>query len=182
MPRKFQTKSQSYTIPQTLDEFTNSLCYGQRIFLGVKENEDISIILRQIDGYYYPIVTGLPWDEKKSLNFGKLVLTCNIIDLYPIAMHLINLVSEMAQRETRLLRREPSKIEKLAGIDKLNLYSELAALDFLRTSMDKTMEQVMLTPYNECLVRFMMAKETIAYQERLFERQKDDQLSKIKRK
>lgn len=62
----------------------------------------------------------------------------------------------------------PSKKELAAGIEKLNPFAELSSLDFLRDNMKITMQEVMLTPYNECLVRFMMAKETMDYQERYY--------------
>jgi len=180
LPEYFKLNRKKYPIPKSLDEFSDAICYGQRIFMGQKEDEDFSIILRQIDGYYYSIVTGEEWDDKKALIFGKKVLTCRVIELYPIAMHLLSLVLEMAERERKMLHREPTTMEKLAGIDELNIFSELAALDFLRSSMNKTVEQVMLTPYNECLVRFLMAKRTIDYQERLFDRQKAEQMIKYK--
>lgn len=182
LPEHLMINKKRYEIPKDMTEFCENICYGQRMFLGRKETDDVSVILRQITGYYFTKATGDRWDEKKSLLFGKYVLTCKIIDLYPIAMHLISLVSEMAEREQKLLHREPTKTEKIAGIDKLSVFAELSALDFLRTSMGITVEEVLLSPYNECLVRFMMAKEVDDYQKRYFERVKDDQEAKYKRK
>ena len=179
LPEYFTLKK-NYPIPKDLDEFTENICYGQRLFLIRKEENDIAMILRLIDGYYYPIVTGEPWDEKKSLLFGKRVVNCKIIDLYPLAMHLVALVSEMSERENKLLHRSPTKQEKVAGIDKLSIFSELTSLDFLRDSLKKTIDEVILTPYNECLVRFMLAKETAAYQERYFDVLKREAESKNK--
>ena len=131
-----------------------------------EENNEYGIILRIIDGYYYPLFTKNKWDEEKALFLGKKVLTCVVKELYPVAMHLISMVKEMADKEQKLLHREPSKIEKASGIDKLSVFSALSALDFLRDSLKLSIEEVMLTPYNECLVRFMFAKETLEYQER----------------
>ena len=158
-----------YEIPDTLESFTENICYGQRLFIVRKEDNDFGTILRMIDGYYYPIVTKLKWDEEKALLFGKKVLTCKAIELYPVAMHLITLTAEMVTREQKLLHREPTKIEQAAGIDKLNKYSDLTALDFLRDSLKLTTQEVLLTPYNECLVRFMLAKDVAEFQERHFE-------------
>jgi hypothetical protein len=84
-------------------------------------------------------------------------------------MHLISLVGEMIEKEQKLLHREPSKQELAAGIEKLNVFSDLTSLDFLRDTMKCTVPEVLLTPYNECLVRFMIAHETNSYQERYFE-------------
>jgi hypothetical protein len=84
-------------------------------------------------------------------------------------MHLTNLVSEMAERERSLLHREPSKTELAAGIEKLNVFSELTSLDFLRDAMKVTVPEVLLTPYNECLVRFMIAKAQADFQERYYD-------------
>jgi hypothetical protein len=169
LPEYFLINKWKLPIPHNLDEFTDNICYGQRLFLVTKEDNDIGLILRVIDGYYYPLLTKKTWDEEKALTFGKKVITLKVVNLYPVAMCLINFIAEMIEREQRLLHREPSKIEKAAGIDKLNIFSELTTLDFLRDSLKKTTEEVMLTPYNECLVRFMLAKEIGSYQERYFD-------------
>lgn len=155
-----------YSVPADLNEFSESICYGQRLFLVREEQNDIGAILRVMDGYYYPIVSRKKWDDDKALLFGRKVLNCRAKELYPVSMHLITLVSELAEREKKLLSREPSKLEKAAGIEKLTIFSELTALDFLRESMGKTEAEVMLTPYNECLVRFMLAREQASFNER----------------
>ena len=155
-------------VPKDMSEFCESICYGQRIFLAQKEDNDFGVIVRMMDGYFYPLVTGEKWDTDKALLFGENVLSLPVKDLYPVAMHLITLVSEMAEREQKLLHREPTKIEKAAGIENLNKYSELTSLDFLRDAMKCTVPEVLLTPYNECLVRFMIAKEQADYQERYY--------------
>jgi hypothetical protein len=143
-----------------------------------KEENDFGAILRVIEGYYYPLVTRYEihklviykgtykWDEDKALLFGKYILPLKAKDLYPVAMHLTTLIGEMAEREQKLLHREPTKMELAAGIEKLNVFSELTSLDFLRDAMKCTVPEVLLTPYNECLVRFMVAKEQADYQER----------------
>jgi hypothetical protein len=166
LPENIKIRKKIYSIPNDVDTFTESITYGQRIFLTRSEDNDFGTILRVIDGYYYPIVTGEKWDEKKSLLFGRIILNCTAKELYPTAMHIVTLVSQMAEREQKLLHREPSSIERMAGIDKLNVFSELSAIDFLCQSMRKTEEEVLITPYNDCLARFMLAKETAMYQER----------------
>ena len=155
-------------VPKDMSEFCEVICYGQRIFLAQKEDNDFGVIVRMMDGYFYPLVMGEKWDADKALLFGENVLSLPVKDLYPVAMHLITLVSEMAEREQKLLHREPTKIEKAAGIENLNKYSELTSLDFLRDAMKCTVPEVLLTPYNECLVRFMIAKEQADYQERYY--------------
>jgi len=157
-----------HQVPKDMSELCEGICYGQRIFLTQKEDNDFDLIVRMIDGYFYPLVTTEKWDSDKALVFGKNVLPLPVIDLYPVAMHLITLVDEMTEREHKLLHREPTKIEKAAGIEKLNIYSELTSLDFLRDAMKCTVPEVLLTPYNECLVRFMIAKDQADYQERYF--------------
>jgi hypothetical protein len=122
-----------------------------------------------IDGYYYPIVTKNKWDENKSLLFGKKILLLKVINLYPIAMHLVSLMAELAEREKKLLHREPSKQEQAAGIDKLAKFAELTALKHLMSSLGRSREEVLLTPYNDCLVEFMLTKEQGMFAERLTE-------------
>jgi hypothetical protein len=169
-------------IPLTLEDFTDKICYGQRIFLTQQEPNDYGIILRVIDGFYYSLFTNKIWDEKKALLFGKIVITCKAFELYPIAMHFVTLIEEMLEKEYKLLHREPSRNEKAAGIDRLNVFSELTAVDFLRKEMNKNEEQVMLTPYNECLVRFMLMHETNKFQEKLMKIMRDETESKFKKK
>jgi hypothetical protein len=145
-----------------------------------KEDNDFGVIVRILDGYYYTLKTGEKWDEDKALLFGKIVINLLAKDLYPTAMHLINLVAEMAERENKLLHRDPSKVELAAGIEKLNVFSELTNLDFLRDAMKCTVPEVLLTPYDECLVRFMIAKETADFQERYFKLMQEDSKPKSK--
>jgi len=180
MPEKLKIGRKKLPIPQTLEEFTSNICYGQRLFMMRKEDNDFGVIVRILDGYYYTLKTGEKWDEDKALLFGKIVINLPVKDIYPTAMHLIILVSEMAEREQKLLHRESSGMEKAAGIEKLNVFSELTSLDFLRDAMKCTVPEVLLTPYNECLVRFMLAKETADYQERYFELMKEESKTKSK--
>ena len=167
-------------IPKNMDEFTENICYGQRLFMVRKEDNDFGVILRTMDGFYYPLATVNKWDEDKALLFGKIILTLQVIYLYPVAMHLVTLTSEMLEREQKLLHREPTKMELAAGIEKLNVFSDLVALDFLRDAMKCTVPEVLLTPYKECLVRFMLAKETAEFQERHFELMKEASKPKSK--
>jgi len=180
VPDKLKMGRKKLPVPQTLEEFTKNLCYGQRLFLMRKEDNDFGVIVRILDGYYYTLKTGEKWDEDKALLFGKIVINLLAKDLYPTAMHLINLVAEMAERENKLLHREPSKVELAAGIEKLNVFSELTNLDFLRDAMKCTVPEVLLTPYDECLVRFMIAKETADFQERYFKLMQEDSKPKSK--
>ena len=173
LPDKLKIGKKYYSMPADIDEFSKNICYGQRIFFIREEDNDIGVILRLIAGYYYTIVTGEKWDEAKALLFGKVVLDCTLIQLYPVAMHLNNLINQVIEREKNLLYREPSKLEIAAGIERLNIFSDLSALDYLRDSMKITIEEVLLTPYNECLVRFMQAKELSDFQTRYFELMKD---------
>jgi hypothetical protein len=173
VPDDIKIGKRKYKVPVTSDELAKNIVYGQWLFLNREEKHDMATILRLMDGYYYPIVKKKNWDEDKALLFGKIVLTCKVKEIYPVAMHLVNLISEVAERERKLLHREPSKIELAAGIEKLNIFKELSALDFLRDNMKITIPEVLLTPYNECLVRFMLAKETAEFHERYFELMKE---------
>ncbi len=168
VPEFIKIRHKRFSIPKTLNEFTSNICYGQKLFLVRKEDNDFGSIIRMMDGYYYPLSTKKKWDEDKALLFGKYILTLKVKDLYPIAMQLISLVGEMIEKEQKLLHREPSKQELAAGIEKLNVFSDLTSLDFLRDVMKCTVPEVLLTPYNECLVRFMIAKEQSDFQERYF--------------
>ena len=169
-----------YEIPETMSDLANKLCYGQRLFLAREEADDIGLISRMMDGYYYPIVTGQKWDEEKARLLGNKVLTCKVKELYPVAMRIITLVSEITEREVELLHKDPTKIERAAGIEELAVFAELNSLDFLRDAMKITVPEVLLTPYNECLVRFMNAKGIADYQARYIELLKIESKTKAK--
>lgn len=177
-PDQIRIGRRRYRVPADFDEFTKQLCYGQRLFFNQQEENDFGIIIRMIDGYYYPIVTGKKWDQDCALRFGKNIITCTVEEIYPVAMHLVNLYAKMIEREHKLLHRDPMKMELAAGIERLNVYSELSALDFLRDAMKIPVAEVLLTPYNECLVRFMMAKETEDYKCRYIEIMEKDMKTK----
>ena len=89
-----------------------------------------------------------------------------VVELYPVAMLLIEYMAVLIKRESRLLQRELSKTERAAGVERLSPFSALLSLDFLRDVMKITVPEVLLTPYNECLVRFMLHKEIENYRER----------------
>ena len=182
VPDQIRIKKKYYPVPRDLDQFTRSLCYGQRLFFNTNEENDYGVIIRMIDGYYFPVVMGGKWDQDKALLFGKHVITCTVIDLYPVSFHLVKLFGDMIEREHKLLYHAPSKMELAAGIEKLNVYSELSALDFLRDSMKVPVYEVLLTPYNECLVRFMLAKETEDFKTRYIELQNEELKIKSKKK
>jgi len=179
-PEQIRIGRRYYPVPSNLDQFTNNLCYGQRLFFNRQEENDFGIIIRMIDGYYYPIVTGKKWDQDHALLFGKNIITCIVREIYPVANHLVTLYAEMIEREKKLLHREPTKMELSAGIERLNVYSELSSLNFLRDAMKITVGEVLLTPYNECLVRFMLEKETEDYKARYMDLMQIDAKSKNK--
>jgi len=169
-------------VPKDVDEFTDNICYGQRLYFSKEEPNDVALILRFIIGYFYPLYKKSKWSEERSTDIVKKVLNCTLVELYPTVMHLINLTSEVAEREQKLLHREPSKIERAAGIEKLSVFSELSSLDFLCKTMNITTDQALLLSYNECLVRFMMQKEIAEYQERLMDLLRIESEAKIKKR
>ena len=103
LPDKFKIGNHRFTIPKYVDEFARNICYGQRIFFSQKEENDFGLIVRVIDGYYYPLYKNNKWDEDKALLFGKLVLNCTVNEIYPVAMHLVNLISELVEKEKNIL-------------------------------------------------------------------------------
>lgn len=177
-PEVIQIGYKDYPLPTNLDEFNENICYGQRMHFHADEVTQSGVVLRMVAGYYFPIVTKKKWDEKQSLLFAKKLINCKVKELYPTAMHLVTLVKQMAGREKDLLHRDPSKTEKLAGIEKLAVFADLTAVDFLREKMNKTEEQVMQTSYNECLVRFLHAKELAAFQDRYMDQVKRESQTK----
>lgn len=169
LPQALAFGRKRYAVPADVEMFGRNITYGQRLYFAQAEGFDLGIILRFITGYYYPIVTGRPWDETKALAFGKKVLALHVTELYPVAKHLSELMAELVTREKKLLHREPTKQERAAGIERLNKFADLTALIFLMDAFKCDEAAVMLKPYDDCLVRFMLAKEQASYQERLTE-------------
>ena len=167
-PSKISVWYLKYKVPQTVGELTENICYGQRLYLMREDENYIQCILRMLSGFYYPIAKRKQWNEDKAEKFKKNIFASKVIEAYPVASHFNNLLKEVIEREKKLLHREPSKVEKAAGIEKLNVFSELNSIDFLRDAMKIPVEEVLLTPYNECLVRFMNAKEVADFNERYF--------------
>jgi len=172
-PDTIRIKRKQYVVPKTMEEFTKSISYGQRLYLTREEENDIGAILRLINGYYYPLVTGQPWDEEKVFLIQKYVVNLQVINIYPLSVHFVAMLKETIDREEELLSREYTKTEKAAGIEKLQVFAELNSLDFLRDAMKCTVPEVLLTPYDECLVRFMNAKAIADYQDRYLKIQRE---------
>lgn len=170
------------TIPSSRDQLADNICYGQRLYLAREELNDFGIIIRLVGGYFYPEITGLKFKEDNIFGIVKNIVTCLAKDIYPVALHLVKLISELIINEQKVLYKEPTKLELAAGIEKLNAYSELNTLDFLSNVMRCTTDEVMLTPYNECLVRLMSAKEMNDYQERYFKLQMEESQLKTKKR
>jgi hypothetical protein len=154
-------------VPQELEEFCANLCYGQKLYLATEEPFDVGVILRYVAGYFYPIYTGKRWDERRALLFGKKILSSSVVTLYPVAIQLVSLMEQLAKREQAMLHREPTSEERAAGVESLNRFAALTSLIFLQEQFHCSQDEVMLLPYDDCLVRFMLAKEEGAYRERL---------------
>lgn len=182
VPERIQIGRKLYYVPTSLEEFTKDLVYGERLFLTRKSENDFDAITRIIDGYYYRRVTNKKWNEEDAIRFGKIVLTCKVFELYPVAMQILNFIDQMTDREYKLLHREPSKQEQAAGIEKLTIFAEMSNLNFLSDAMKIPIAEVFHQPYNECLVRFMLEKETNEYRERYYQIIKEESESKLKSK
>jgi len=182
LPDILKIGKKEFTIPEDMAELSRKICYGQRQYLARKEDNDFGIIIRCIGGYYYPEYFNTEWDDEKVCIFSEKILPCKVIEAYPVSLHLVTLLSELVINEQKLLHREPSKIELAAGIEKLDVFAELNVLDFLRDAMKCTVKEVLLTPYNECLVRLLNAKEIMDYQERYYKLQAEELEIKSKKR
>lgn len=169
VPATIRMGKRVLAVPQTVEEFCNTVCYGQVMYFKQREGFDVGIILRYVAGYFYPQYAQTVWDEKAALRFGSRILSLNVKDLYPVAKHLVALMEQLVQQETKLLQRTPTRQEQAAGIERLGKFADLTSLLFLQDSFKCTEAQVMQQPYNDCLVRFMLAKEQAAFAERLTE-------------
>jgi len=169
LPNNLIISLKPYGIPETMTDLCDNICYAQKIFLSKECKTDLEIIMRMITGYFYPVVTGKKWDEENALRWSKKIFGLLVQDAYPIATHIFKLKGELLKREYDYLHREPKKEEKIAGIDRLAKYAELDAIDYLSDVLKITRDEVLLTPYNTCLVRFMQAKDKAVFNEKLTE-------------
>jgi len=169
LPELLTIRGKKLTIPTNLNDFCDNVTYGQKIFFQRPEENEYGIVLRFISGYFYPLFSGKEWDENRALKFGSFVLRSKVLEVYPVALHLVTLMGQLAEREVKLLERKPTSEERQAGIDKLSLFSDLSSILFLQESFRCSWDEVLGKPYNDCLVRFMYQKEQNAYAERLSE-------------
>lgn len=181
LPQYFKLGRKRLPIPADADAFSKSITYGQKLFFMQDEGFDLGIILRYVAGYYYTFATGQPWNEANALKFGKKVLALRVVELYPVAQHLVNLMAELITTERKLLHREPTQQERAAGVERLNKFADLSNVIFLMEQFKCDEAAVMLKPYPDCLVRFMMQREQVAYNERLTEVYRKEQQTKAKR-
>jgi hypothetical protein len=182
VPELLTITGRKFSVPQTLDEFSDVICYGQRNYLARPEPNDFGIIIRYITGYYFPLFMKKPWDETGALKFGANILHSLCIELFPVSLHMVKLMADLAERELKLLQRDPTAHERAAGIEKLSKFADLTALMFLADSFKCSESDVMLKPYNDCLVRFMLQREQNAFAERLADVYKNESKHKIKSK
>lgn len=171
-----------FPVPQTMEHFGDGITYGQKMWFQTAEQSDIGLVFRFIAGYYTPMVTGKPWDEKNIARIEKIIVNSLAIEMYPTAYHFIDLMAQLVERELKLLQREPTKQEKAAGIDRLGKYADLMAVTFLMDQFKCSESDVMLKPYNDCLVRFMLQRDQNAYADRLADVYKRENESKTKSK
>lgn len=171
-----------YPVPTTMEHFGDTITYGQKMWFQRGEQSDIGLVFRYIAGYYTPMVTGETWDEKNITRIEKIIVNSLAIEMYPAAYHLIDLMTQLVERELKLLQREPTKQERAAGIEKLGKYAELMAITFLMDQFKCSESDVMAKPYNDCLVRFMLQRDQNAYADRLADVYKRENESKTKSK
>jgi hypothetical protein len=158
-----------FHVPQDINELTETICFGQRLFLAEKTHDDLETIIHTIIGYYYPYIFKY-WDRDKTKKVLPKIYNCNAVELFPAGYQILKLTGELIEREKKLLYRKIKSEEIQAGIDKLNKYSDIASIDFLREKKHLINDnEIMLLPYSECLVRFMKEKEEQEYAERLRE-------------
>lgn len=171
-----------FPVPHTMEQFGDNITFGQKMWFQNAEQSDIGLVFRYIVGYYTPIVTGKPWDEKNIARIEKIIVNSLAIEMYPTAYHFIDLMTQLIDRELKLLQREPTKQEKAAGIERLGKYADLMAVTFLMDQFKCSESDVMAKPYNDCLVRFMLQRDQNAYADRLADVYKRENESKTKSK
>jgi len=180
VPLTLKVGRQVLPVPQDLDTLCGNITYGQRMWFAEQEQWDTGLIVRLLAGYYQPLYTKMPWQETAALLFRNKVIHLLAKDVYPIANHFTQLMEQLVERERKLLHRTPTAEEKAAGIERLTRFADLTAVLFLQDSFKCTVDAVMGLPYNDCLVRFMLAKEQGEYQDRLTAVYREKNKSKYK--
>lgn len=181
VPDSIKIGRRRYWVPQTMEQFSDTITYGQKMYFGRGGDDDIELAFRYICGYYMPLVTDQPWDEKNIIAFRKNIVNSFAIEVFPVALHLITLMAQLVERELKLLKREPTKQEKAAGIERMGKFAELMAVMFLTESFNCSENELMQKSYGDCLVRFMLQHEQNAFAERLANVYQKENESKIKK-
>lgn len=150
-PGKLRIGCRLRPVPLKVTELLEKITYGQKRFLEKQPDNDIDAVLRMFVGWYYPIVSGKPFDESRALEFGAKAMRCNINELYPACAHIARLVGELNKLEERLLAAEADSTWIAAGGNDLAPYAPQLTVDFLAKRLMCSHEEVYAKSYAECL-------------------------------
>jgi len=158
-----------YPVPLTIDEFRDSICWGQRLMMATEHQNDFESILFFVANYYQPIITKKPFDEKLVMKVYRKLAYCNVQELYPVLMRLVKLFTEVVEIEAQKLDSKPSKDMLAAEINRLQPFSDMNILELVSNRCRVPLSEAHLIEYNIVFALLWAEKETADFNKRFSE-------------
>ena len=165
-PDKIRIGLRYYHVPKSIEEFTESICWGQRLFMSSEQSTELEALLYLLACYYQPQITKSQFDEKKVIKVFKRLLSSNAIELFPAVNRLSFLFAKAVQNETDKLNGTVTREMRAAEIDRLKPFAELSILQTISDKCKVPLMEAHLVEYNVVFAILWAEKETADFNKR----------------
>lgn len=165
-PERLRIGFRTYAVPQSLDDFRENICWGQRLFMGSSQNTDWESFLFFLAGYYQPIVTKHKYDETEAVRFYDMIAKCHAFEAYPVLTRFVKYFEDLVRLENDKLNQPPDRDMRAAEVDKLRPFTDLNILELVSEKCRVPLKEAHLIEYDIVFALLWAEKETIAFQRR----------------
>jgi len=159
-PTKLRIGVREYAIPNSIEQFTDNICWGQRLYMASKQTNEFESILYLIASFYQPILDKSKFDDEKVLNTFVRLLNCNADEILPVLNRFSIFFADMIANEMAKLNREVTREMRAAEINKLQPFSDMSILELIAERCKVPLLEAHLINYNIVLVLLWKDKET----------------------
>jgi len=143
--------------------------FGQKIYLHeILKGEDINIIdilAEVLLVYSQEQITKNHFDVSKINELNNVFDEINLVSLYSTAMQYVNQLKDILEAESNRLGSEPTREQKLAGIDKFSEYGIMNTIDALAGGDLTKYEAIENMAYNLVFVKMARNKTQSEFDE-----------------
>ena len=165
-PDRIRIGFKTYRVPTTVQELSDNICWGQRLFAMSPQKNDLESFLFLVSNYYQPIVTGKEHSEEAAVKFYRKITRCHVNELYPVAFRMANLFSDLVKNEHDKLSGNITKEMKAAEIEKLNVFADFNILKMVANELKVDIRQAHLIEYNIVFTLLLSEKESMDFNAR----------------